>query len=671
MISNNYTKYRVKFFRFILAFLSLVFFFNIISVKSVSADTQDKIIFRFIEGVYNTATPTFTFATINPDGTGFTTLPISLDIGGIPQTPQISPDGTKILFSQLNGSCNPNEDRYDVFVMNMDGTGLTNLTANLFCSQWAISSWFPDGTKIAFRESPPGAYPNIYTMDLTSGNVQKIITNGDQESISPDGKKIVYTTWDNSVRHIILQNLDGSHRIDLTPNPIFNAYYERPVWSPNGRKIAIIDQVGGLYTVDPDGTNRTQIFFSPGQTNSAQSGFNWSPDSTHIIFTSTMIGVSTGVPTALFSLPASGGTPTSIYQVSSNESITDPWWHGTPDPTNLAPYVSSFADGAITEGSSYSADGFIMDPESSSWTATVDYGDGTGPQPLTLTATDFSLSHVYKDNGTYTVTVAVTDNQGLTGTKTAQVIVSNLGPQVSTIMAPSAPIQVNTAINASANFTDVGVLDTHTASWDWGDGNTTNGTVTEANGSGSVTGTHTYTAQGVYTVTLTVTDKDGWAGSSSYQYIVIYDTNTNSVSGSKEFSSPAGAVIADSSATGKASFGFTAKYDSSGNLIPAGNKWASFMFKSGNTNLSFNATSYQWLVVNGAKAVLKGSGTLNNTSGYSLLISAIDGSISGGTDYIRYQIKDSSGNVVYDTQPGAGNTDDPIIPVSKGKVTIK
>src|SRR5260221_85617 len=68
---------------------------------------------------------------------------------------------------------------------------------------------------------------------------------------------------------------------------------------------------------------------------------------------------------------------------------------------------------------------------------------------------------------------------------------------VGAITAPSSPVLVNTAITASASFTDAYPANSFTASWNWGDG-TTSGTVTQVNGySGSVTDTHTYTSAGV------------------------------------------------------------------------------------------------------------------------------------------------------------------------------
>jgi len=69
---------------------------------------------------------------------------------------------------------------------------------------------------------------------------------------------------------------------------------------------------------------------------------------------------------------------------------------------------------------------------------------------------------------------------------------------------------------APATFTDVGTLDTHTATIDWGDGSAIeNGAVTETNGSGSVAGSHPYPTAGTYTVTVEVTDNDGGVGSDS------------------------------------------------------------------------------------------------------------------------------------------------------------
>ncbi len=104
---------------------------------------------------------------------------------------------------------------------------------------------------------------------------------------------------------------------------------------------------------------------------------------------------------------------------------------------------------------------------------------------------------------------------------------------------------------------------------------------------------YTFTAAGVYNVTMTVTDDDGGSGSAVIM-IVVYDPSAGFVTGGGWINSPAGAYAADPTLTGKATFGFVAKYQKGANL-PSGN--TEFQFKVG--NLNFKSTSYEWLVVAG------------------------------------------------------------------------
>lgn len=326
------------------------------------------------------------------------------------------------------------------------------------------------------------------------------------------------------------------------------------------------------------------------------------------------------------------------------------------------PIVNTIANATIIEGGTYTANGTFSDTDANatSWTATVDYGDGSGSQPLTLSGSSYSLDHVYQDNGVYTVTVSITDNQGATGTQTATATVNNAAPTVGAITAPSSPVLINTTMSASASFTDPGVLDTHTASWNWGDGTTTTGTVTENNGSGAVSNNHTYSTTGVYTITLTVTDKDGGQGVSKFQYVSVYDA-TSSFAGGRSFDNPSNA---SPTTTGKVSFGISAKYNSS-NILTGTVK---MNFKA--ASLDFVSTSLQSLATSNGKAYLKGNGTVNGSGSYTFLATGIDGSVVGGSDLIRFQIKDLSGNIVYDSQPGAPDTTDPATQVTTGNIRI-
>jgi PKD domain len=190
------------------------------------------------------------------------------------------------------------------------------------------------------------------------------------------------------------------------------------------------------------------------------------------------------------------------------QSQSDVPWTPVATPN---PLVGAIQGATINEGDTYTESGSFTDPDSTSWTATVDYGEGGGEQPLTLNPDNtFSLSHTYQDQGTYTVTVRVTDNQGNTGKAIATVTVKSLPVTINTISVSAPIIRVNSGTAAFASYTYSGVNDRHTATWDWGDGTHSSGSIRESNGSGTVgTDPHTYTSIGTYTITLTIKGADG------------------------------------------------------------------------------------------------------------------------------------------------------------------
>jgi hypothetical protein len=108
--------------------------------------------------------------------------------------------------------------------------------------------------------------------------------------------------------------------------------------------------------------------------------------------------------------------------------------------------------------------------------------------------------------------------------------------------------------------------------------------------------------------------------------------------------------------TGKANFGFVSKYQK-GQSTPTGE--TEFQFKVG--NLNFHSVLYDWLVVSGARAQYKGTGTINGAGNYGFLLTAIDGQINGGggVDKFRIKIRDknNSDTIVYDNQIGTADGD--------------
>jgi hypothetical protein len=91
---------------------------------------------------------------------------------------------------------------------------------------------------------------------------------------------------------------------------------------------------------------------------------------------------------------------------------------------NVAPSVQPGADAVAVVNSLFTQAGSFTDPGADEWTAVVDYGDGSGEQPLTLDGMTFELSHTYTAAGEYTITVTVTDDEGAEGVATITVDVT-------------------------------------------------------------------------------------------------------------------------------------------------------------------------------------------------------------------------------------------------------
>jgi hypothetical protein len=186
---------------------------------------------------------------------------------------------------------------------------------------------------------------------------------------------------------------------------------------------------------------------------------------------------------------------------------------------------------AVTASSTFTDPGFDDAP----FVCTVDHGDGSGTQSGTVSGdTCTGPSHVYVDDGTYTVEVTVTDKDGGTGGATASHRVANVPPDV-TVDVESQTVQYSDHI-AEVTVTATDVPADHLAissSWsvDGGasvaglpgalsladEGCTVNSTRTcEWSLTGQVT-----EPEGVYTVDLTVEDGDG--GTATVQTVITVD----------------------------------------------------------------------------------------------------------------------------------------------------
>jgi streptogramin lyase len=89
---------------------------------------------------------------------------------------------------------------------------------------------------------------------------------------------------------------------------------------------------------------------------------------------------------------------------------------------NVAPIVNAGPDTTTIFGTPFSSTGSFVDPGNDTWTGTVNYGDGSGDQPLALNSDKtFNLAHSYANTGSYFVTATVQDDDGGVGTSSLRV----------------------------------------------------------------------------------------------------------------------------------------------------------------------------------------------------------------------------------------------------------
>jgi Tol biopolymer transport system component len=198
-----------------------------------------------------------------------------------------SPTG-QILFTALSNGFD------HVYVMNANGTGVTELTSDPYDD--VTPQWSPDGKEITFQRSENGFA--VYTMNADGSQIQRLSPTPGRDllpSWSPNGQTIIFTriitppSNPNAfpVTSLMVMNADG-----WNPQTIYSdgSFAMEPHYSPNGSKIVFMCGKPGVgvevCTIDADGTNLTQL-----TTDNAVNGDpHWSHDGTKIAFGSNREG---------------------------------------------------------------------------------------------------------------------------------------------------------------------------------------------------------------------------------------------------------------------------------------------------------------------------------------------------------------------------------------------
>jgi PKD repeat protein len=191
---------------------------------------------------------------------------------------------------------------------------------------------------------------------------------------------------------------------------------------------------------------------------------------------------------------------------------------------NVPPTVDAGPDITVHEGEVVTLVGTFQDIEyPDTHESTWNFGDSQAIEPGVIQETNnpphaqgiSTVKHAWCDNGEYTVTLMVRDQNGGIATDTRRVTVLNVPP---TVMAgPHMYAYPCTAITLVGHFTDPGWCDTHKGFWELGDCTPPQTAVIREKheppaGEGTATVTHIYRECGTYRTRCVVIDDDGGEG---------------------------------------------------------------------------------------------------------------------------------------------------------------
>ncbi len=230
------------------------------------------------------------------------------------------------------------------------------------------------------------------------------------------------------------------------------------------------------------------------------------------------------------SAPGSLGTQTHAYSATGTDTVTITVTDPSGNSGSVTFNVSVYAKPVLTPPFNQTAGqgiaaalalgSFSQPGVTGPWSVDVHWGDGTADTTFSASSQGSleTRTHAYSAAGADTVTVTLTDPNGITDSDTFTVSV--FAPPVLTPPSNQSAGKAITAALALGSFSQPGVTGTWNVDIHWGDGTADTTFITTSQGSLG-TQTHVYGAAGTDTVTVTLTDSYGNTGSDSFTVSVF------------------------------------------------------------------------------------------------------------------------------------------------------
>src|SRR5262245_54296489 len=146
----------------------------------------------------------------------------------IDDDPDWTPDGRQIVFTSHPVFDDPQRSNLaEVYVINVDGTGLTRLTFN--AEEERAPSWSPDGSRIVYMCRIGGGTADfeICSMNADGSDRRQLTDNTVLDAtatFAPDGQQILFHRPAAGRLQLWLMNADGAAQAQLTDTPGLNLF---------------------------------------------------------------------------------------------------------------------------------------------------------------------------------------------------------------------------------------------------------------------------------------------------------------------------------------------------------------------------------------------------------------------------------------------------------------
>lgn len=208
----------------------------------------------------------------------------ALEALGRVSEPRVSPDGKRVLFGVSYESVPQNKSNRDLYVMNIDGTGVTRITKTAQSENSAV--WIDNDTRIAFVYAEKGSSPQLWVMnaDGTERHAATNIEGGIEGFLfSPDQSKVVLisTVKYNRTAADIYPDLPKA-----TGRVIDDLMYKH--WDTWVTEIPhpFIGSFDGQTVTDLKDIMEGEPYEAPMRPFGGVESFAWSPDSKILVYTS-------------------------------------------------------------------------------------------------------------------------------------------------------------------------------------------------------------------------------------------------------------------------------------------------------------------------------------------------------------------------------------------------